>query len=150
MNEHDLCAAALAARKQAYAPYSGYAVGAALLTADGTVYTGCNVENASYGATLCAERTAFATAISNGHREFVMLAVAGGHGDALLASFTPCGICRQVMAEFCSPSFRVLVAKNAEQYTAYSLGDLLPAAFACGNSHSGFSQNQAFRPSRKA
>lgn len=132
MTDTALCAAAVAARAHAYAPYSGYAVGAALLAADGTVYTGCNVENASYGATLCAERAAFANAIGNGCREFTALAVAGGQGNTLLASFTPCGICRQVMAEFCSPSFRVLIAESNEHYTAYPLSDLLPAAFACG------------------
>ena len=129
MNKESLCKAALAARRNAYAPYSGCLVGAALLAQDGTVYTGCNVENASYSATLCAERTAIAKAVSEGKREFAMLAVAGGEGDMLNGGFPPCGICRQVMVEFCSPDFKVLVVTSPNTYTEYTLAELLPAAF---------------------
>lgn len=129
MTYRELNAAALSARNTAYAPYSGYLVGAALLTASGKVYTGCNVENASYGATLCAERTAFAKAISDGEREFTALAIAGGAGDTVDGAFPPCGICRQVMAEFCSPDFAVVVVTGEESYQTYRLEDLLPHAF---------------------
>lgn len=129
MTERELCAAAMAARQTAYAPYSGCLVGAALLTASGKVYTGCNVENASYGATICAERTALSKAISEGERAFAAIAVAGGAGETVDGGFPPCGICRQVMAEFCTADFSVLVVTGTETYTAYRLGDLLPYAF---------------------
>ena len=129
MTKEALCAAAIAARQQAYAPYSGCLVGAALLAADGSVYTGCNVENASYGATLCAERTAFAKAISEGNRQFTMLAVAGSEGNEINGGFPPCGICRQVIAEFCEPDFTVLVVTASDTYKEYTLSELLPAAF---------------------
>ncbi len=129
MTKEALCAAAVAVRSNAYAPYSGCLVGAALLAADGTVYTGCNVENASYGTTLCAERTAFAKAISEGQREFTMLAIAGGRGEDIDGGFPPCGICRQTIAEFCAPDFPVLVVTGEKAYTEYRLDELLPAAF---------------------
>lgn len=129
MTHRELCAAAEAARQTAYAPYSGCLVGAALLTASGKMYTGCNVENASYGATICAERTAFAKAISDGEREFEALAVAGGAAGEIRGGFPPCGICRQVMAEFCSPDFVVMVVTGADSYREYRLDELLPHAF---------------------
>ncbi len=129
MNKEQLCKAALEARRFAHAPYSGCLVGAALLAENGTVYTGCNVENASYGATLCAERAAFAKAVSEGQRRFSMLAIAGGEGDTVNGGFPPCGICRQVMAEFCSPDFTVLVVTSENTHTEYTLAELLPAAF---------------------
>lgn len=129
MTKEALCAAAIAARQHAYAPYSDCMVGAALLAADGSVYTGCNVENASYGATLCAERTAFAKAISEGNRQFTMLAVAGSEGSEINGGFPPCGICRQVIAEFCEPDFTVLVVTAPDTYKEYTLSELLPAAF---------------------
>ena len=129
MTKEALCAAALSARKHAYAPYSGCLVGAALLAADGTLYTGCNVENASYGATLCAERTAFAKAISEGQRTFAMLAIAGGRGGSIDGGFPPCGICRQTIAEFCPPEFSVLVLTDHDTFMEYRLDQLLPAAF---------------------
>ena len=129
MTDHELCAAALEARRMAYAPYSGCLVGAALLTAEGMVYTGCNVENASYGATLCAERTAFAKAVSEGERHFVAIAIAGGVGDTVDGGFPPCGICRQFMAEFCTADFSVLVVTDTENHKTYRLADLLPCAF---------------------
>lgn len=129
MTKHELCEAALAAREHAYAPYSACRVGAALLTADGTVFSGCNVENASYGATLCAERTAVAQAVAAGQRDFAMLAVAGSTAEQAVAAFPPCGICRQVLAEFCAPDFPILVVTGEHTFTEYRLEQLLPAAF---------------------
>ncbi len=129
MDRKDLCAAAVAAMDSAYAPYSGYKVGAALLTGEGKVYTGCNIENASYTPTVCAERTAVFKAVSGGERVFSMLAVAGGKDGVLSGAFPPCGVCRQVLAEFCPPEFPVLVVTGEGHYTEYTLGDLLPASF---------------------
>ena len=129
MDDRELVQAALAARKNAYAPYSHFRVGAALLAEDGTVYTGCNMENSSYGATLCAERAAFAQAVSHGARRFQALAVVGGPEEGITAETPPCGICRQVMAEFCGPEFPVLLAASPERISRYTLGQLLPEAF---------------------
>lgn len=129
VTDKELCTVALAARQQAYAPYSGCLVGAALLAASGRVYTGVNVENASYGATLCAERAAFAKAIGAGERDFVAIAIAGGLGDSVESNFLPCGICRQVMAELCSREFFVYVATERGDPAAYRLEELLPHAF---------------------
>ncbi len=125
--------AACCARKAAYAPYSGYFVGAALLAKDGRIYTGCNVENASYGVSNCAERTAFFKAVSEGAREFTAIAICGGRqGEADYAA--PCGVCRQVMMEFCDPkTFTVFVAKSCGDYRKYQLEELLPAGFGPGN-----------------
>lgn len=129
MTKEALCTAAIAAMEKAYAPYSGYKVGAALLTAEGKVYTGCNVENASYTPTICAERTAIFKAVSEGEREFAMLAVCGGKDGAITGAFPPCGVCRQVMAEFCSKDMPILMVTGADTYTACTLGELLPYAF---------------------
>lgn len=118
----DLVAQAIAARQRAYVPYSGFPVGAALLTRSGAVYTGCNVENASYGLTVCAERVAIWKAISEGETEFVALAVATNIGGS------PCGACRQVMAEF-APDMPVLIADLAGSMTKMSVAELLPLAF---------------------
>ena len=101
MSDKELMQAAVKARKMAYAPYSGFFVGAALLTKDGKVYTGCNIENASYTPTNCAERTAFFKAVSEGERAFEAIAVVGGKGEELSELCAPCGVCRQVMTEFC-------------------------------------------------
>ncbi len=133
MTREQLCAAAVAARNTAYAPYSGCLVGAALLTVSGAVYTGSNVENASYGATLCAERTAIVKAVSEGERQFTMLAIAGGKGEQLDGGFPPCGMCRQVLAEFCAPDLPVLVVTGADTYTEYTLAQLLPYSFTADN-----------------
>lgn len=129
MTDRELLNTALIAREGAYAPYSGFSVGAALLTADGNVYTGCNVENASYSATLCAERAAFATAIGAGERKFIAIAVAGGKGRKADRETPPCGICRQVMAEFCTKDFRIIWGDDAE-LTCHTLEELLPHSFA--------------------
>lgn len=128
MSDRELMTLAIAARENAYAPYSGFRVGAALLTADGKVYTGCNIENAAFSPTNCAERTAFFKAVSEGERSFAAIAVAGGAGDAPDAVCSPCGVCRQVMAEFCGADFRVILG-NAERITVYSLKELLPLSF---------------------
>lgn len=125
----ELIQTALEARKYAYAPYSGFSVGAALLCADGTVYTGCNIENAAFSPTNCAERTAIFKAVSEGKRDFVSIAIVGGHGDKMEAP-SPCGICRQVMAEFCkADTFQVIMAKSPEDYVIWTLSELLPAGF---------------------
>ena len=126
----ELIEQALAARENSYCPYSGYSVGAALLTGDGRVFCGCNIENAGYSPTLCAERAAMAQAVSAGQRDFVLLAVAGGpEGRAPEEYFWPCGVCRQWLAEFCPPEFPVLTAKSRDDYQEVTLGQLLPHAF---------------------
>ncbi len=118
--------AAAAVRQQAYAPYSQFAVGAALLGGDGIIYTGCNVENASYGLTCCAERVALYKAVTNGTHRFAALAIVGGEvGDGISTPCLPCGICRQALAEFCDDDMPILLG-NGEITT---LGDLLPNAF---------------------
>lgn len=118
---------AMEAQKSAYAPYSKFQVGAALLTVQGKTYTGCNIENASYGATVCAERVAFFQAVREGERAFRAIAIVGGEDYAY-----PCGICRQVMGEFCGNDFQIIVAKDREDYKVYSLGELLPHGFGPG------------------
>ncbi|PKO23049.1 MAG: cytidine deaminase [Chloroflexi bacterium HGW-Chloroflexi-1] len=118
----ELVAAAMTAQQRAYAPYSGFAVGAALRAADGQTYTGCNVENASYGLSICAERNALFHAIAAGQREFEAVAVVTENG------VTPCGACRQVLVEF-NPQMAVIVADTAGNRRVYSLGDLLLDAF---------------------
>ena len=129
MTREALCAAAIEAMGKAYAPYSGYKVGAALLTTDGKVYTGCNIENASYTPTVCAERTAIFKAVSEGDRDFAMIAICGGKDGVITGAFPPCGVCRQVMAEFCSKDMPVLMVSGVDSHTAVALGDLLPYAF---------------------
>lgn len=121
--------AAHAARKHAYAPYSGFSVGAALRTETGDIYTGCNIENGSYGATVCAERVALGAAIAAGERKFCALAVVGGHGDAEASEpCFPCGICRQVLSELCAGEMPVYL-EGKDGVKAYALHELLPHAF---------------------
>ncbi|WP_099205458.1 cytidine deaminase [Scatolibacter rhodanostii] len=121
---------ALNARENAYAPYSGFSVGAALLTKSGKIYTGCNIENVSYSATNCAERTAIFKAVSEKEREIEMIAVVGGkQGEPVKDFCSPCGVCRQVMVEFCEPNTKILLVKTAEEWQEWELKDLLPAAF---------------------
>ncbi len=120
---------ALEARESSYCPYSGFAVGAALLCADGTAYSGCNIENAGYSATNCAERTAFFKAVSEGKRKFSAIAVAGGKAGEQPADFcAPCGVCRQVMREFCGPDF-VVVLTDGRELKRLTLEELLPCSF---------------------
>lgn len=128
MTHGELIALAAQARKVAYAPYSGFCVGAALLGKSGKVYTGCNVENAAYTPTNCAERTAVFKAVSEGEREFSAIAIVGGKGDAMAEFCAPCGICRQVLAEFCDGDFPVVLG-TPEKYQAYTLAELLPFSF---------------------
>lgn len=129
MTDTELMEYALQARQNAYAPYSGFAVGAALLCSDGTVYTGCNVENASYSVTCCAERSALFAAVSAGKRNFSAIAVAGGRqGESPDRLFMPCGVCRQALAEFCDSGLPVLVSDCGE-VRRYTLGELLPHGF---------------------
>ena len=129
MTDSELVRLADAARSNSYAPYSGFSVGAALLCADGTVLSGCNVENASYSVTCCAERSALVAAVSAGKRQFTALAVVGGRqGQAPDSFFTPCGVCRQALAEFCAPDFPILVWDGTET-RRYPLGDLLAYGF---------------------
>ena len=116
------------AMTHAYAPYSGYKVGAALLCADGTVYQGCNIENASYSPTNCAERTAFFKAIYDGKRDFEAIAICGGKGGVIAGLFPPCGVCRQVMREFCKDDFKVYMI-TPDGYESRTLADLLPDSF---------------------
>ena len=128
MTPEQLNELAMEAMGHAYAPYSGYKVGAALLCADGTVYQGCNIENASFTPTVCAERTAFFKAISDGRRDFTAIAVCGGKSGVLTGAFPPCGVCRQVMREFCKDDFQIhLVGKN--EMKTRTLAQLLPDSF---------------------
>lgn len=125
---------ALDARLQAYAPYSEYMVGAALLTSDDVIVKGCNIENASYPATNCAERTAIFKAVSEGYKDFKAIAIVGGNKNEMkdhLSDYAcPCGICRQVMREFCDPdTFTIIVAKSVDEYFVCSLAELLPNSF---------------------
>ena len=128
MNDQELMQVAVEARKSAYAPYSGFFVGAALLTRNGKLYTGCNIENASYTPTNCAERTAFFKAVSEGEREFEAIAIVGGKGEMPSDFCAPCGVCRQVMAEFCDGDFRILLG-TPEKFEVHSLRSLFPLSF---------------------
>lgn len=129
MTDKELCAIAVKAIENAYVPYSGYRVGAALLTKSGKVYTGCNIENAAYSPTVCAERTAIFKAVSEGERDFAKIAVAGGKNGEITGEFPPCGVCRQVMAEFCGEDFEILVVKGGNSFTEFKLSELLPCSF---------------------
>ena len=125
---------AKAAREFSYSPYSGYMVGAALLTAEGEIYTGCNVENAAYGPSNCAERTAIFKAVSEGKKEFTAIAIVGGKKGSAGDYAAPCGVCRQVMMEFCDPEkMQIIVAKSAEEYKLFTLAQLMPEGFGAAN-----------------
>ena len=131
MNNADLILEAKKAREMSYAPYSHFKVGAALLTKDGKLYHGCNIENVSYSPTNCAERTAFFKAVSEGEREFEKIAIVGGiegtEADELCA---PCGVCRQVMMEFCDPeSFQIILANGKDKHVQVSLKEMVPYGF---------------------
>lgn len=128
MEHSDLINKAVAAREFAYAPYSSFKVGAALLTKDGKVYFGCNIENAAFGASLCAERVAFFKAISEGERKFEAIAIVGGKDGDEVKFCAPCGTCRQVMSEFCSPDFKVVLG-TPDNIKVYTLGEILPLGF---------------------
>lgn len=128
MRKEELIGNAMAAMKNAYAPYSKFTVGAALLGASGKVYFGCNVENASYGATSCAERTAFSSAVARGEKEFRSIAIVGGKGGRVEKYCPPCGICRQIMSEFCKKDFKIYLYNGVEIKTC-TLDELLPESF---------------------
>lgn len=126
LNVERLIEAAFLAKKQSYAPYSNYHVGAALFASDGEIYGGCNIENAAYSPTNCAERTAFFKAVSEGKREFAAIAIVGDNGQRP----APCGVCRQVMSEFCDAGqFKIILARSKTEYEIYTLEELLPQSF---------------------
>ena len=143
MDDKTLMRTAIQAREFSYSPYSNFRVGAALLCKDGRVYTGCNMENAAYTPGICAERTAIYKAVSEGQREFLAIAIAGGPAEVnaeeagkggCLPLTAPCGVCRQVMAEFCDPqSFRIILGTGEEELQSYRLKDLLPLSFGPDN-----------------
>lgn len=125
---------AIEIRNKAYAPYSNFLVGAALLSASGKIYTGCNIENASYTPSNCAERTAFFKAVSEGEKHFKAIAVVGAKRDDDLGFCPPCGVCRQVMMEFCNPKeFEIIVAKSVDEYKIFTLEETLPMGFGPNN-----------------
>lgn len=128
MNGNELLVLAQEAMMKAYAPYSGVFVGAALLTAGGKVYTGCNVENAAYSPSNCAERTAFFKAVSEGERAFTAIAIVGGKGGKIRDFFPPCGVCRQVMLEFCKEDFKIFLT-DGKEVRELSLRELTPYGF---------------------
>ena len=134
ITEKELIRKAIEAMNAAYTPYSGFRVGAALLTEDGRIYQGCNIENAAYTPTVCAERTAFFKAVSEGVRQFRAICVVGGPEGRLDAYTPPCGVCRQVMMEFCQPEeFEIILATGIKDYKVYTLKELLPQGFGPGN-----------------
>ena len=129
MNPVELIHLAKQAMQRAYTPYSGYKVGAALVTKQGDVYLGCNIENAAFGPSNCAERTAFFTAICAGEREFEAIAVVGGKDGVVTDIFPPCGVCLQVMQEFCGPDFMIYMGRGDDSFEAVRLDALLPYGF---------------------
>ena len=130
MEERELICRAIEQLEYSYAPYSEFHVGAALLCADGRIFTGCNIENAAYTPSNCAERTAFFKAVSEGVREFKAIAIVGGKKGEIRDYCAPCGVCRQVMAEFCNvKEFKIIMAKDEEDYQVCTLEELLPKAF---------------------
>jgi len=128
MTKEQLVSMAKEAMQYAYSPYSGYKVGAALLCKDGSVYTGCNIENAGYSSTNCAERTAFFKAVSEGKRGFEAIAICGGKDGVIADVFPPCGVCRQIMREFCGDEFLIYLVSK-EGIETYTLKELLPVSF---------------------
>ena len=131
--ERQLLEKAIQATSTAYSPYSHFRVGAAVLTSDGNVYTGTNVENAAYGPAVCAERVAIFNAVSDGKRDFEAIAIAGGPSNGALQFCPPCGVCRQVLAEFCKPNFLILLTDGSEDVKRYTLAKLLPESFGPDN-----------------
>lgn len=128
MDNIELIKLAMKARENSYSPYSGFAVGACLLAKNGKVYLGCNIENSSYTPTICAERVAFFKAVSEGITDFEAIAIIGGLKGTNGKFTAPCGVCRQVMSEFCKPDFRIVLG-TPENVTEYKLSDVLPLAF---------------------
>jgi len=135
MTDAELIKEAMEARKKSYCPYSNYAVGAALLTKSGKVYRGCNIENAAFSPTNCAERTAIFKAVSEGDTDFSRIAIIGGSVDRPVDSYAyPCGVCRQVMMEFCNPeTFEIIAAMSEDVYQIFTLKELFPEGFGPDN-----------------
>lgn len=130
MTDRELYELAVKAAEKSYSPYSDFTVGAALLCENGKVYCGCNIENAAYSPTVCAERTAFFKAVSEGERSFRAIAVAGGKDGKFSNLCAPCGVCRQVMSEFCNAeTFRIILGKDSGETCSFLLKELLPGAF---------------------
>lgn len=129
MTDKELVLKAIDAMKNSYSPYSNFKVGASLLTESGKVYTGCNIENVAFGPTVCAERVAFFKAISEGEKNFSKIAVVGGKDGIISSSTPPCGVCRQVMREFCNDNFEILIVRENANYDKVLLKDLLPHSF---------------------
>lgn len=130
----EMIALAIEQLKFSYTPYSNFKVGAALLTKEGKLYTGCNIENAAYTPTNCAERTAFFKAVSEGEKEFQAICVVGGQNGVLTEYAAPCGVCRQVMMEFCNPDeFQIILATSNEHYEIFTLKEILPLGFGPAN-----------------
>ena len=130
----ELVKIAIKMQDRSYVPYSHFHVGAALLAKNGNIYTGCNVENAAYGPSNCAERTAIFKAVSEGDKDFAAIAIVGGPeedlGKVVIKDYCPpCGVCRQVLSEFCDKDFQIILAKSPDDYKVYSLGELLPLSF---------------------
>lgn len=134
MKNEDLIQIAIDTLKYAYTPYSNFKVASALITKEGKVYTGCNIENAAYTPSNCAERTAFFKAVSSGDKEFEKIVIVGGKNGILTDYCAPCGVCRQVMMEFCDPkSFEIILAKSETEYKTFLLEELLPMGFGPDN-----------------
>lgn len=134
MTDQELIRCAIQVRHRSYAPYSHFHVGAALLSKSGNVFTGCNLENAAFSPTICAERAALAKAVSEGEREFTAIAIVGGKNQSISPIFTtPCGVCRQALYEFGGATLRVILARSEDDYQAVTLGELLPLGFGPAN-----------------
>ncbi len=129
MNKKDLFMLAKESMKNSYSPYSNYNVGASLLCKNGSIYKGCNIENASYSVTICAERTALFSAIANGERNFEAICVVGGKNGEITDYAMPCGVCRQVLAEFCDADFKIYVGISEDNIKEFNLGELIPYSF---------------------
>ena len=129
MNDKELINFAIEAMQNSYAPYSSFNVGAALLTKNGKLYTGCNIENAAFTPSICAERVAFSKAVSEGERKFSKIAIVSGKNGNIINYAYPCGVCRQVMAEFCDKDFIVIVAKSENEYLCKNIDEILPCMF---------------------
>ena len=133
MTDKELLLSAIKAMEKSYSPYSGCKVGAALLCKNGKVFTGANIENAAFSPTICAERVAIFKAVNEGERDFLKIAVAGGKNGIINGIFAPCGVCRQVMREFCDDDFQIIMGENEEEYKVVTLKDLLPFSFSPDN-----------------
>lgn len=133
MTDKELLLTAIKEMKKSYSPYSNCKVGAALLCKNGKIFTGTNIENAAFSPTICAERVAVFKAVSEGEREFSKIAVAGGKDGIVDGIFAPCGVCRQVLREFCSDDFQIILGENEEEYKVVTLKDLLPLSFSPDN-----------------